>query len=159
MSVTVPFADESSHCAGGPPRSVDAEDREVVATLPIQVLRPTIPLAPPTEAHSLPEASASEPTLSDAELLAAFILRHDADALTQIVERYGPMVYRVALRAAEDRHLADDVYQATFLVLAQSARQIKNGQVLPAWLHGTARNIARRARSDRHTERQQLALA
>ena len=137
---------------------MDEDDRDMVATIPIQVPLSTFASAPDRDATSAPEAAAPTPVLSDAELLAAFVQRRDADAFTQIVERYGPMVYRVALRAVADRHLADDVYQATFLVLAQSARQIKHGELLPAWLHGSARNIARRALADRHIEHQKLAL-
>lgn len=148
MPVPVPSAHLSLAHASDAPSELD---REILPTIPIR-----IPHTP------LPEATASEspvpaPPLSDAELLGAFVERRDADAFTEIVQRYRQMVYRVALRAVEDRHLADDVFQATFLVLAQSARKIKSGEVLPAWLHGTARNIARRALSNQHTERQRLA--
>jgi RNA polymerase sigma-70 factor (ECF subfamily) len=47
--------------------------------------------------------------------------------------------------------MADDVFQATFLVLVQSARKIQRSGSLSAWLHGTARNIGRRAISQRRT--------
>ena len=156
MSVPVPFAAVSTPRAGGasPEVVVDQADREIVATIPIKVPLPTFP-PPVPEPEATPAFEA--PALSDAELLAAFVQRRDAAAFTQIVERYGPMVYRVALRAVEDRHLADDVYQATFLVLAQSASKIRNGEVLPAWLHGTARNLARRALTNQYTQRQRLA--
>ncbi len=95
---------------------------------------------------------------SDAELLRAFIASKSGEAaaqiaLTRIVERHGSMVYQVALRLVNDRHLADDVFQATFLVLAQSARKIQRSGSLASWLHGTARNIGRRALARKFAER------
>ncbi len=152
MSLPILIADRSSSRAGG--TSVKDVDDEVVATIPIKVPLPTLPLSP--EATTTPVAETTL-VLSDVELLAAFVQRSDPAAFTQIVERYGPMVYRVAIRAVDDPHLADDVFQATFLVLAQSAHKIRSGEVLPAWLHGTARNIARRVFIHKATERRQLA--
>lgn len=99
------------------------------------------------------------PPVPDSELLAAFVERQDPAALTAIVERYSALVYRVALRSLNDRHLADDVFQATFLVLAQSARRIKDGDLLAAWLHGTARNLARRALTHKQSQRHQLSIS
>ncbi len=95
---------------------------------------------------------------SDAELLREFIASKPGEAaaqiaLTRIVERHGSLVYQVALRLVNDRHLADDVFQATFLVLAQSARKIQRSGSLASWLHGTARNIGRRALARKFAER------
>lgn len=116
-----------------------AEDE--VATIPIATsVRPITP-----------------PPIPDSDLLAAFAERNDRAALTAIVERYSALVYRVAMRSLNDRHMADDVFQATFLVLAQSARRIKDGDLLAAWLHGTTRNLARKALTFKHTQRHQLA--
>ncbi len=152
MSFLVSTADLPSSQAGG--TSVEDDGDDVVATIPIKVPLPTIA---PTSASETPPTEALMPVLSDVELLAAFVQRRDPAAFTHIVERYGPMVYRVALRAVDDTHSADDVYQATFLVLAQSAHKIRSGEVLPAWLHGTARNIARRLLAHLALERRQLA--
>ncbi len=95
---------------------------------------------------------------SDSELLRDFVASKPGEAtaqavLTRIVERHGAMVYQVALRLVNDRHLADDVFQATFLVLAQSARKIQRSGSLASWLHGTARNIGRRALARKLAER------
>ena len=94
----------------------------------------------------------------DAELLRDFIATRlgtaaAQKALGQIVERHGSMVYQVAHRTVSDRTLADDVFQATFLVLAQSARKIQRSASLAAWLHGTARNIGRKAIARKHATR------
>ena len=149
MSVPVPAADGSTPESGGAPipqpgiarPGVPAGDE--VATIPISssVRQSTLPPVP------------------DSDLLAAFVDRKDQTAFTAIVERYSALVYRVALRSLNDRHLADDLFQATFLVLAQSARRIKDGDLLAAWLHGTARNLARRALTHKQSQRNQLAIS
>jgi RNA polymerase sigma factor (sigma-70 family) len=149
MSVPVPAADGSTPDSGGAPipqpgiarPGVPAEDE--VATIPI----------------SSSVRQSTPPPVPDSDLLAAFVDRKDQAAFTAIVERYSALVYRVALRSLNDRHLADDVFQATFLVLAQSARRIKNGDLLAAWLHGTARNLARRALTHKQSQRNQLAIS
>ena len=156
MPVPVSSADVSSPRSGDAHSGRGGGDREIVASIPIKVPLPTLPHS--TDRHaSDPEATSLVPPTPDAELLAAFVRHRDPEAFTQIVQRYSQMVYRVAMRTVIDRHLADDVFQATFLVLSQSARKIKSGEVLAAWLHGTARNLARRALTHKHTQRQHLA--
>ncbi|MFO1006384.1 MAG: sigma-70 family RNA polymerase sigma factor [Planctomycetaceae bacterium] len=150
MSVPLTSADLSQSDAGG---ALGGWGQEGSTTSPVP--RTHSPESPPAEAAASESPPPVEP-LSDAELLAAFVQRRDADAFTEIVQRYRHLVYRVALRTVEDRHLADDVFQATFLVLAQSAHKIKSGDVLAAWLHGTARNIARRALGNQYAEQKQL---
>lgn len=107
-----------------------------------------------------PEPSPFGDVDSDAELLMAFAAASPGSAsaqavLTQIVARHGTMVYRVAQRMVGDPTLVDDVFQATFLVLAQSARKIQKTASLASWLHGTARNIGRRALHDKYGVRSQ----
>ena len=97
---------------------------------------------------------------SDAELLKAFAAATPGSTaaqavLTQIVARHGAMVYQVAHRMVCDPTLVDDVFQATFLVLAQSARKIQKTASLASWLHGTTRNIGRRALNDKYGVRSQ----
>ena len=97
--------------------------------------------------------------VSDAALLRAFVETAPgtvaaAAVLARIVERHGSLVYRVAQRMmVSDSSLADDVFQATFLVLAQSARKIQRSASLASWLHGTARNIGRRALAQKYAAR------
>lgn len=150
MSVPLSSADPSQSDAGG---ALGGWEQGEATTSPVP--RTHSPESTTAEAAASESPPPVEPQ-SDSELLAAFVQRKDADAFTEIVQRYRLLVYRVALRAVDDRHLADDVFQATFLVLAQSAHKIKSGDVLAAWLHGTARNIARRALVNQHAEQKQL---
>jgi hypothetical protein len=60
-------------------------------------------------------------TLSDAQLLERFLAGHRdtaEDAFATVVERHGPMVFRVCRRILMDSNDADDAFQVTFLVLA-----------------------------------------
>ena len=150
MSVPIPSADLSQPDAGG---ALAGWEQPAAVTSRSHVPHAFTPA--PTEAVASESPPPVEP-LSDTELLSAFVQRRDADAFTEIVQRYRLLVYRVALRAVDNRHLADDVFQATFLVLAQSADKIKRTEALAAWLHGTTRNIARRALGNQYAEQKQL---
>ncbi len=61
----------------------------------------------------------SEP-LSDAILLERFVSRREEAAFVALVERHGPLVQRVCRRVLHNEHDVEDVFQATFLILAQS---------------------------------------
>ena len=70
---------------------------------------------------------------SDADLLAAFIDRHDQEAFAALVARHGPLVCSVCRRQLSDRDAADDAAQSTFLTLIVQARRVRPGE-LAAWL-------------------------
>jgi RNA polymerase sigma factor (sigma-70 family) len=99
--------------------------------------------------------------LTDAQLLSRFAARHEdgaEPAFEALVERHGPMVFRVCRCVLRDEHAAEDAFQATFLVLARKARSLWVKDSLGSWLHGVAHRVASRARSDaarrrRHEQR------
>src|SRR5579871_1162048 len=64
-------------------------------------------------------ARPDDPDGCDARLLARFRDHRDPDAFAGLVARHGPLVAAVCRRVAGDPHLADDAFQATFLVLAR----------------------------------------
>jgi RNA polymerase sigma factor (sigma-70 family) len=92
---------------------------------------------------------------TDAELLTDFVCHRDEAALTALVSRHGPMVLRVCQRVLGNPHDAEDVFQATFLVLACRARAIRRRDRLAAWLHGVAHRLASKALAGK-LRRQQL---
>lgn len=92
--------------------------------------------------RGLGEASTRRP--SDRELIARFLASRDESAFAEIVTRYSRLVMSVALHTLRDPHAAEDAFQAAFLVLARSARRIRNRDSLAPWLHGTTFRVSHR---------------
>ncbi len=86
--------------------------------------------------------------LADQQLLQRFVTQREEAAFSALVERHGPMVLRVCQRVLQDRHAAEDAFQATFLVLVRKAGAIRKRQLLANWLYGVAYRIAIRAKVD-----------
>ncbi len=84
--------------------------------------------------------------LSDGELLSRFKQHNDETAFTVLVERHGPMVFRLCRRFLSDPNAADDAFQATFLVLVQKIGSIRRPELLANWLYGVATRVARRVK-------------
>ena len=84
----------------------------------------------------------------DATLLQAFRTDGDADALDALVRKHASLVY-AACRKVLPHSEADDVFQATFLVLMRDARSIRKGQSVGSWLYGVAHRLALQARVGR----------
>jgi RNA polymerase sigma factor (sigma-70 family) len=93
--------------------------------------------------------------LSDQQLLYRFSTLREEAAFTTLVERHGPMVLGVCRSLLHHVQDAEDVCQATFLVLARKARSIRKPTSLAPWLHGVACRLAQRvkARRDRAYDR------
>jgi RNA polymerase sigma factor (sigma-70 family) len=86
---------------------------------------------------------------SDEQLLADFLARRSDEAFAALLGRHGPMVLNVCRRVLHDAHAAEDVFQATFLVLADRAGAIRGRASLAGFLHGVAYRLAVRARRRR----------
>jgi RNA polymerase sigma factor (sigma-70 family) len=84
---------------------------------------------------------------SDLELLRQFVACRDEAAFARLVRRHGGMVFAVCRRIICDYQLAEDAFQATFLVLARKAASFGPGDSLGGWLHGVAYHSALRARA------------
>lgn len=101
----------------------------------------------------------SDPT--DADLLRQFAESRSEAAFTALVRRHGPLVFGVCRRVVPDRHLADDAFQAAFVVLARRAAGIDPTRPLGPWLYGVAHRVALRARTmlGKRRKRETLAAA
>src|SRR5215831_14277135 len=88
------------------------------------------------------DRSSSEP---DQKLLQQFLAGEASSetAFAALVGRHGSMVLGVCQSVLGHQQDAEDVFQATFLILARKARTIRKQQSVGSWLHGVAYRLAR----------------
>jgi RNA polymerase sigma factor (sigma-70 family) len=91
---------------------------------------------------------------SDSSLLQEFAAHRSQDAFTELVTRHSDWVYCAAVRMVRDPHLAEDVAQAVFLVLAGKAAKLI-AVPLHRWLfkvtrYASANAIRARTRRDKY---------
>src|SRR5262245_19775642 len=82
--------------------------------------------------------------MTDRELIEA-IRRGDRAAFGTLIARYQRMVEAVAYHATGSAALVDDVVQDTFIVAWSTIERLHDPQRVSAWLHGIAKNLARKA--------------
>jgi RNA polymerase sigma factor (sigma-70 family) len=78
----------------------------------------------------------------DHQLLARYVKCGDQAAFAALARRHAGLVYAAARRQMQDAHLAHDVTQVVFLVLAKKAATIPPRTVLAAWLLKATRYTA-----------------
>jgi RNA polymerase sigma factor (sigma-70 family) len=86
--------------------------------------------------------------LSDARLLERFVTGREESAFAALVARHGAMVLNTCQAVLQDPNAADDVFQATFVLLFRKAGSIRECDALGGWLHRVAYRAALQARSD-----------
>ena len=85
--------------------------------------------------------------LSDAILLERFVQGREEAAFGALVQRHGPLVEQVCWRILRNEHDVEDVFQATFLLLARKAPVIPWRDSVGGWLGAVARRLSLHARS------------
>jgi RNA polymerase sigma factor (sigma-70 family) len=81
--------------------------------------------------------------------LLRFAERQDQAAFEALLERHGNMVLRVCQRVLHNSHDAEDVFQATFLVLARKAAALRWHESVGGWLYEVAYRLSLEARAAR----------
>ena len=81
--------------------------------------------------------------MDDRELLREFVATRAEGAFAQLVRRHVDLVYSAAKRqVGGDAALAEDVAQGVFVLLAEKAATIRDGEALAGWLLVTTRYVA-----------------
>ena len=77
--------------------------------------------------------------MDDMQLLQEYAQSGNQEAFERLVTRHIDWVYSVCLRGVKDRHLAEDVTQAVFIILARKAKSLPPNTILRGWLFKAAR--------------------
>lgn len=95
----------------------------------------------------------------DMALVRDYAVNQCERAFETLVSRYINLVYSAAVRQARDPHLAEDIAQAVFIILARKAGRLGADTILSSWLHRTtvfvSADVLRAQRS--RTKREQKA--
>src|SRR6185436_13797722 len=96
--------------------------------------------------------------MDDAQLLQSYVETSSSEAFTALTNKHVNFVYGAALRLVRDRHVAEEVTQAVFIVLARKASTLRHEAVLSSWLMSTTRyaslgHLKMAARRRRHEKR------
>jgi len=75
-------------------------------------------------------------------LVREYAQSNSEQAFAMLVSRHINLVYSVALRQVRDPHLAEEIAQAVFVVLARKAKLLHPKTILSGWLCRTARNVS-----------------
>jgi RNA polymerase sigma factor (sigma-70 family) len=98
--------------------------------------------------------------LTDRQLLHRFARQRDEEAFAALVRRHAALVFGVCHRILFSTQDAEDVFQATFLVLARKAASTHWRESIGNWLYEVAHRLAMKTRSDivrRHIHEKQAA--
>jgi RNA polymerase sigma factor (sigma-70 family) len=86
----------------------------------------------------------------DMDLVRQYARGKSEEAFAALVSRHVNLVYSVALRRVRDAHLAEEITQTVFVILARKAGSFTSRTVVSGWLYRTARYAAAKALTMQH---------
>ena len=96
--------------------------------------------------------------IDDMDLVRQYARSKSEEAFAALVSHHVNLVYSVALRLVRDAHLAEEITQTVFIILARKAGSLSSSTVVPGWLCRTARYASAKAltmeRRRQHREQQ-----
>src|SRR4051794_34483226 len=99
-----------------------------------------------------------EATTDDRTLLSEYARRNSEEAFAALVSQHINLVYSVALRQVGNAHLAEEITQVVFIILARKAGSLSSKTIIPGWLCRTARYASANAltiqRRQKHREQE-----
>ena len=98
-------------------------------------------------------------TIDDMQLVQQYARCKSEEAFAALVARHVNLVYSVAFRQVRDAHLAEEITQTVFIILARKAGSLSSRTVISGWLCQTARFASAKALTmrRRRQEREQEA--
>ena len=78
----------------------------------------------------------------DMALVREYAVSHSESAFAALVAHYIALVHTAAMRQVGDAHLAQDITQAVFIILARKAGSLGPDTILSAWLYRTTGYVA-----------------
>jgi uncharacterized protein (TIGR03435 family) len=93
----------------------------------------------------------------DMALAHEYAARQSGQAFETLVSRHIGLVHSAALRQVRDPHLAEEITQTVFIILARKAGVLNSKTILPGWLYRTTRFTASAAlKTQRRREHREL---
>lgn len=83
------------------------------------------------------------------DLVREYALGKSEAAFADLVSRHVNLVYSVALRQVGDPHMAEEITQTVFIILARKAPTFSLKTVVPGWLYRTTRFVSTKALATR----------
>jgi len=78
----------------------------------------------------------------DMGLVREYAASQSEQAFETLVSRHVGLVHSAAMRQARDPHLAEDITQTVFILLARKAGSLNPKTILPGWLYRTTRYVS-----------------